>query len=223
MTKTILCYGDSNTWGYVAGKFNLQTQYMERYRRDIRWTGRLQKVLGDNYYVIEEGLNGRTTNVDSNVPPDRNGKRYLAPCLYSHSPIDLVVMMLGGNDLKNIFNRSAVDIVAGLQELISIIQETKYGSDMQSPPKILLIGYPVLENEIAGVFYGDPDMFKDGIKRSKEFDPLVSELAEKTGCHYFNMAPFVSFSEIDGIHLDEAGHKIFAEKIVPEIKKLFNE
>jgi len=80
MTKSILCYGDSNTWGYVAGKFNLQTQYMERYPRDIRWTGRLQKLLGDQYYVIEEGLNGRSTNVDSDIPPDRNGKNYLLPC-----------------------------------------------------------------------------------------------------------------------------------------------
>ncbi len=102
----------------------------------------------DHFYVIEEGLNGRTTNVDFPIPPDRNGKNYLAPCLYTHSPLDLVITMLGGNDLKNIFHRTAEDIVTGAAELIQIIQSTKYGHDMQSPPEILLIGYPAFCNAV---------------------------------------------------------------------------
>ncbi|OGT35637.1 MAG: hypothetical protein A3F11_06940 [Gammaproteobacteria bacterium RIFCSPHIGHO2_12_FULL_37_14] len=220
MTKTILCYGDSNTWGYIAGKFNLQTQYMERYPRDIRWTGRLQKLLGDDYYVIEEGLNGRTTNVDSDIPPERNGKNYLLPCLYTHSPLDLVVLMLGGNDLKKIFNRSVDDIVNGLSELTHMIQSTKYGRGMQSPPKILLVGYPTLTHDNAGEFYGDKNMFENGVKRSKEFDAHISKMAKQNDCYYFNMAPYVEFSEVDGLHFDEEGHKIFAEKIAPEITKI---
>ena len=218
MLKTILCYGDSNTWGFVPGKANFATQYRERYARHIRWTGRLQTLLGDQYYVIEEGLNGRTTNLDSPEPPDRNGKRYLAPCLYSHSPLNLVALMLGGNDLKNIYHRTAVDIADAVEELIGIIQTSKYGADMQSPPQVLLIGYPQLANESAGVAYGEPDMFKDGIKRAKECSALLPQLAKKTGCHYFDMAPFVTLSDIDGIHLDEVGHRIFAEKIAPEIQ-----
>ena len=128
--------------------------------------------------------------------------------------------MLGGNDLKNIFNRTTAEITAGLQELIEIIQTTKYGHDMQSPPKILLIGYPVLSSEIAGASFGDPDMFRDGVKRSKEFDAHFSALAKKMHCYYFNMAPFVNFSNVDGIHFDEEGHRIFAEKISPEIVKI---
>lgn len=218
--KNILCYGDSNTWGYVPGKGNLETMYMERYPRDIRWTGRLQKIVGNDFYIIEEGLNGRTTTVDSPIPPDRNGKNYLAPCLYTHSPLDLVILMLGGNDLKNIFNRSAEDIANGLADLIQIIQSTKYGANMQSPPKILLIGYPALSNDEGGKYFGDKDLLMNGVARSKQFNTYFSAVAKKYHCHYFNMAPYVHFSDIDGIHFDENGHAVFAEKIAPEILKI---
>jgi lysophospholipase L1-like esterase len=218
--KNILCYGDSNTWGYVAGKFDLKTMYMERYPRNIRWTGRLQKLLGDSFYVIEEGLNGRTTNLEGIDPPDRNGRTYLLPCLYTHSPIDLVVLMLGCNDLKNVYARSAEDIANGAAELIKMIQSTKYGRDMQSPPKILLVGYPAIVHDNAGVNYGDKDLFKDAVIRSKQFNRYFSKVAEKYGCHYFDMAPQITMSEVDGIHLDEKGHSLFADLISVEVKKI---
>jgi lysophospholipase L1-like esterase len=86
--KTILCYGDSNTWGYAPGTG-------KRYLRHERWTGVLQQLLGSNAVVIEEGLNGRTTTLDDPTKPFRNGKDYLIPCLDSHAPLDLVVLMLG--------------------------------------------------------------------------------------------------------------------------------
>ena len=85
--KTILCYGDSNTYG-------LRPDSNQRYPREIRWTGLLQKSLGEDYYVIEEGLSGRTTLWDDPIEEHKNGKTYLFPCLESHSPIDLVVLML---------------------------------------------------------------------------------------------------------------------------------
>src|SRR3990167_96551 len=203
---------------YVPGKGNLETMYMERYPRDIRWTGRLQKLLGDNFYVIEEGLNGRTTNIDSPIPPDRNGKTYLASCLYTHSPLDLVVLMLGGNDLKNIFHRTAEDIANGLADLIQLIQSTKYGSGMQSSPEILLIGYPQLSHDDGGRYFGDKDFYINGVARSKQFDFYFSLVAKKYQCHYFNMAPHIHMSDIDGIHLDEKAHEIFANLILIEVK-----
>ena len=103
--KTILCYGDSNTWGFtpidaVIPITNKKIAPIKRYNRKEKWTGRLQKLLGENYYVIEEGLNGRTTNLNYHIPPDRNGKTYLPPCLYTHAPIDLVILALGTNDLN---------------------------------------------------------------------------------------------------------------------------
>src|SRR5476651_2205463 len=95
---TVLCYGDSNTWGQKPDKSG-------RYPADIRWTGRLQQLLGNGYYIIEEGLGSRTTDLDYDKKSGRNGKIYLIPCLESHNPIDVVVLMLGTNDLKIEFDR----------------------------------------------------------------------------------------------------------------------
>ncbi len=134
--KNILCYGDSNTWGFVPGSLNFETYYVERYPYHKRWTGILQKRLGDNYRIIEEGLNGRTTNVDYANEQGRNGKTFLPIALYSHAPLDLAILMLGMNDLKKEFNRSAAEIASATSELIEIIQKSTFGKNMQSAPEI---------------------------------------------------------------------------------------
>ena len=95
--KTIVCYGDSNTYGY-----NPENGF--RYEYEERWTTILQKELKDSAIVIPEGLNGRTTSFEDELRPGRNGATYLDPCLHSHGPIDLVVLMLGTNDLKDPFS-----------------------------------------------------------------------------------------------------------------------
>ena len=104
---TILCYGDSNTYGYnpVNGL---------RYPKDVRWTGVLQKLLGEQYAVIEEGCNGRTTVFEDIAEPWKAGLGYLKPCLNTHKPIDFVIMMLGSNDLKRMFHASAKEIGADI-------------------------------------------------------------------------------------------------------------
>ena len=109
MVKKILCYGDSNTWGY-----NPHTEL--RYPRAVRWTGVLQRGLGPAYHVIEEGLNGRTTVWDDPIEGYKSGKEYLVPCLETHKPMDLVVIMLGTNDLKHRFSLTAFDIATGRRE-----------------------------------------------------------------------------------------------------------
>ena len=96
--KNILCYGDSNTWGYIPGSLDFRTMQVKRYEQTVRWTGRLQSLVEGNANIIEEGLNGRTTNIDYKDIPGRNGKTYLLPCLYSHAPLDLVILWLGFND-----------------------------------------------------------------------------------------------------------------------------
>ena len=102
--KHILCFGDSNTWGFIPTIFDYETFHMERYSRDLRWPGFMQNLLGNDYFVIEEGLNGRTTNVEYPDIQGRSGTSYLEPCLYTHSPLDLVIILLGVNDLKVIFD-----------------------------------------------------------------------------------------------------------------------
>ncbi|MCX7124062.1 MAG: SGNH/GDSL hydrolase family protein [Gammaproteobacteria bacterium] len=214
--KNILCYGDSNTWGFIVGSLDLTTGYMERYPRHIRWTGQLQKLLGHNYFVIEEGLCGRNTNIGN--PPEFggescNGKSYLQPCLSSHAPLNWVVLMLGANDFKATSNRSAENVAAGLEELIQIIQSSTYGPDMKSPPRILLIGYPFLNTQ-NGLF---ADIFLGADDKSKSFPALCAKIAKDYSCAYLDMSQQVALSKDDGLHLDEGLHVIFAKLIAEKI------
>ena len=91
--KTILCFGDSNTWGY-------NPENRQRFGPEERWSGILRNSLGEDYRAIEEGLNGRTTLWDDPIEGFKNGLDYLMPCLESHKPFDLITIMLGTNDLK---------------------------------------------------------------------------------------------------------------------------
>ena len=100
----VLAFGDSNTWGRVPGGDN-----NARFPLNIRWTGVLQELLGNEYEIIEEGLKGRTTNVNTHFKAGKNGKEYLLPCLESHKPLDFVILSLGSNDLKARYNRSPED------------------------------------------------------------------------------------------------------------------
>lgn len=217
---TILCYGDSNTWGYVPQSDHSLPK--ARYPRDIRWPGLLQQLLGNNFHIVEEGLNSRTTNLDYAPPPDRNGKTYLAPCLYSHAPIDLVILALGGNDTKTYFNRSAEQITNGLAELIDIIQASQYGADMIHPPKILLttpaIPWPFVEEFIdeAGNAF-----LKGAVHKSEQLVDLYKELAKEKNCYYLNLSKEVTPSEIDGVHYDAAMHRKCAELMERKIKEIF--
>lgn len=151
---TILCYGDSNTWGFIPGSLNLATYYMERYPHNVRWPGLLQQSLGSDVIVAEAGLCGRTTNIDYQNIPDRNGKKQLMCSLFTHAPIDLVILMLGTNDLKAEFNRSADDVAQGNAELIDMIQASTFGPDMQIAPQILLVcpPQPAHENGFDGQY-----------------------------------------------------------------------
>lgn len=222
MQKTILCYGDSNTWGFVPGSANYETMYMERYARNERWPGLLQQHLGDQFYVIEEGLNGRTINRDYQYFPDRNGKTYLPPCLYSHAPIDLVVLGLGGNDLKTYFNLSVDEITNGLAELVEIIQSSKYGANMSVAPKILILSYPI-PLPIIEEFKDENGVlvFDGGIKKAQSLVGEFEALAKAKQCEFLNISRDIQPSKIDGMHLDQQGHAIMADLLHEKIRDIY--
>lgn len=219
--KVILCYGDSNTWGYVP--LTNQMQQKSRHSRNERWTGLLQILLGSNYYIIEEGLNGRTTNLNYAIPPDRNGKTYLFPCLYSQAPIDLVILGLGGNDMKTYFDRSPEQIKEGLSELVDIIQLSPYGSNMLDPPEILIttsvIPYPFIEDykDENGIYF-----LKGVVKKSEELIQLYEQLATEKNCHYLDLSKEAFPSKTDGVHYDLIAHRKVAELINLKIKEIFS-
>jgi lysophospholipase L1-like esterase len=219
--KNILCYGDSNTWGFVPIIFDYETFHMERYSRGLRWPGFMQNLLGNDYFVIEEGLNGRTTDVEYPDILARSGISYLEPCLYSHSPLDLVIILLGVNDLKVIFNRSIKDISVGLEKLIKIIKKSPYGKDLKSAPEILVVGPPHLLHE--GYLDADNEpVFTGGMEKSNQFNDDFSNLAKNNNCHYINLGNKVKVSEIDGLHLDKVGHAKVGKLMASAVKNILS-
>ena len=127
MGKRILCIGDSNTWGYIPGSG-------ERYEKNVRWTGKLAQTLGENYEVIEEGMNGRTTAFTDKIEPGTAALDYLYPCLISQFPLDYIIVMLGTNDTKTRYGVNTVEIGYGLDEVLLKIEETCSGKS-QTPVK----------------------------------------------------------------------------------------
>jgi lysophospholipase L1-like esterase len=205
--KTILCYGDSNTWG-----FNPATK--ERYGRDIRWPGVFRNALGEGYLVIEEGLNGRTTVWDDPIEEYRNGKEYLPPCLITHKPLDLVVIMLGTNDLKRRFSLSAYDIARGAGVLVEIIQRSDTGLNDQAP-KVLLLAPPPVAKLTEFV-----DMFEGSEVKSQKLGHYYRQIAEELGCEFFDTSEVIVSSDVDGIHLDPEEHRKLGEAVALRVKEI---
>ena len=208
----MLCYGDSNTYGQKPDKTN-------RYEANVRWTGVLQEILGDEYYVIEEGLGSRTTDLDYDKKPGRNGKTYLVPCLHSHNPIDVVTIMLGTNDLKIEYRRTAEQIataIAGLVDDVRAYGETKAGEN----PKIILIS-PIEVDDQAPRFYefytGYYDA--DSMIESKKLSDEVKRVASEKGVIFLDAAT-VSKPGEDGIHFDIESERPLAELIAETVKGL---
>ena len=216
--KTILAYGDSNTWGCIPNGCDLKTMIFDRYDYGTRWTGKLQALLGSDYQIIEEGLNGRTTVFDDPLLMGRNGQRYLFPCLLSHHPIDLVILMLGTNDLKPHLGLQATDSAKGMRNLIKVIKSSASGPQGQAPEILMISPAPIIEG--VGVFASS---FVGAEQKSKALAKnyqLVSDLEE---CHFLNAGEYISSSPIDGVHLDEQAHQKLATVIAGKIKPIISE
>ncbi len=208
----VLCFGDSNTWGQKPDKSG-------RYPANVRWPGKLQELLGSSYYVIEEGLGSRTTDIEYARKPGRNGKTYLQPCLESHSPIDIVVIMLGTNDLKIEFNRSPEEIGEALGGLVEMTRSVAKNKDGQQPD-VLLVS-PILIDSTAPHFKELYTGYYDdrSTSKSKELGQILTNVAQTKACHFLDAATVAQPGD-DGIHFDEPSHPALAEAIAKEIKKL---
>jgi lysophospholipase L1-like esterase len=205
--KTILCYGDSNTWGY-----NPATQ--TRFSRDERWAGVLRLELGDDYLVIEEGLNGRTTVWDDPIEGYKNGKEYLIPCLTTHKPLDLVIILLGTNDLKKRFSLSAYDIANGAGVLVDIVQKSDTGPDEKAPQLLLLAPPPIARlSEYA-------EMFEGAEPKSRKLSEHFRRVSVEYGCELLDTAGIIVSSDIDGIHFEAQEHRKLGQAVAERVRKL---
>lgn len=207
MKKRILCFGDSNTWGYDAASGG-------RFSENVRWTGKLQELLGDEYTVIEEGLCGRTTVFEDPLNEGLCGLTYISPCLMSHSPIDYLIIMLGTNDCKERFCATPHNIGCGMKRLVMKAQQT---DAWRESPKILIAAPGAIGKEcecspVAG------EMGKCSEKSEKLAEEFES-CAKLLGCDFFDTAPVVKMNRIDYMHLDKASHAVLAEKIEKIVRK----
>ena len=205
--KTILIYGDSNSWG-----FDPRTK--ERYSRDIRWTWVLRRQLGEEFEVIDEALNGRTIAQDDSLEPGRNGATYLLPCLLSHKPIDLIILMLGTNNLKDRFSLSAFDIAKGIGLLIQIIKKSETGPN-GSAPKVLVLAPPPL-----GPLSEFAESFIHGTSKSEQLGEHFQRVAAEQNCEYLDTSKLIVSSHVDGVHFDPVEHRKLGEAVAKNVLEI---
>ena len=198
---TVLCFGDSNTHGSPSD----DPEYA-RLAADVRWTGQLQALLGPGYYVIEEGLGGRTIDLDYADNPGRNATPYFLPCLATHGPLDVVVLMLGTNDTKIEFGRSAAGIAASLHGLLDIVPTV-----LEEEPQIFLVS-PILLDDTQPGFAESGEFDRASVEKSRQFSAAYRQVAEERGLRFLDAAT-CAVAGADGIHFTVDSHRPFAEML----------
>lgn len=216
----ILCYGDSHTWGNIAGSRNKDFMLAKRFDRDTRWTGVLQKLLGDNFHVIEAGLNGRNTSFDETgiVRPSRNGLATFPLILEMNYPLDLVILMLGTNDSRIDFNASLEQIILAMQKMIRYVKESHLGPDFNAPQILLMSPAPIQKIDVE-----DFNLLFDetSITKTQQLEKHYRELADQENCLFLDAGKFIEISEVDGVHFGPDSHRNLAQAIALKIKEVF--
>lgn len=211
MKKHIVCFGDSNTHGYCADPRDC-ADGGDRFNEEERWTCLLQKQLGPEYLVIEEGLGGRTTVFDDPIHGGLSGLDYIVPCLLSHEPVDLLVVMLGTNDTKERFGVSAAAIGIAMERLLRLAQSTMCWG--RAGANILLVAPPPIGDEL-----DDPAMGRGCAEKAKGLAAAYRQTAEHVGAAFLDGAG-CQFNPIDHMHLTRAGHQELARRLAAAIPSL---
>lgn len=212
MRKThIVCFGDSNTWGYDA-------QTNGRFDDDSRWTRRLQQLLGDHYLVCEEGVSGRTTVFDDPRFEGLNGRRALPVAMMAHSPVDCLAVMLGTNDCKALFSASVRHIGDGLKRLVhaALTQRDVWAGT----PRVLVVAPIVMDERLYGVPGIDQEMGAGSVEKSRALPAAYQEIARAMGCAYLDCNPHVRANTIDYMHFDAGSNAPFARAVADKLHEM---
>ncbi|MCP4386438.1 MAG: SGNH/GDSL hydrolase family protein [Hyphomicrobiales bacterium] len=210
MKQSVLCYGDSNTWGAAT-----VSRPDDRYGPGERWPGVMRLALGSDWLVIEEGLNGRTTVSDDPVEGiEKNGRTYLYPCLQTHRPLDVVIIKLGTNDLKARFNKSAWEIAAGMGVLVDLVISSAVGRD-GGTPRILVVAPAPTRASIPL----HTELFTDAYEKSGELAGFYRAAAEERGVDFFDAGSVIESSHHDGFHLDPEAHATLGKALAAEVSR----
>jgi lysophospholipase L1-like esterase len=201
MIQSVLCFGDSNTWGY-------NPKDGSRYPSDIRWTGVLQRLIGPGFHVIEEGLNGRTTTINEIERPMRSAKDILPVLLESHRPLSHIILMIGTNDLKTHFQRTAQNIAEDLADLCALI--VAHPMLVEQRPKLILAA-PTGPDEACDQL---PEWFKNTHEKWRTLLKLLPEAAQNHGAEYLATETIMDMKFQDGLHWSEKQHEDFAAAVL---------
>jgi len=213
-TRTVVCFGDSNTHGTIALTHPLD---MRRYGPDIRWPTRMAAALGPDWHVIEEGQPGRSAVVDDPVEGiHKTGIRVLPALLETHRPIDLVIVMLGTNDLKMRFSLPASDIAISVGRLLLMIGQSNAGPAQAAPRALLVSPVPIEETGFLG------EMFTGGAVKSRKLAPYYQAIAARHGAGFFDAGSVAAVDPVDGIHLLEDGHAAIGAGLAQTVQGIFD-
>jgi lysophospholipase L1-like esterase len=211
--KTIVCFGDSNTWGAIplqGPRFDV----LRRLNMEQRWPGVMRNLLGADYWVIEEGLCGRTTVCEDPLEGYKCGKDYIIPCIQSHTPVNLVTIMLGTNDLKLRFSLPAFDIAKGAGALVDLVRKINYPFGCQAPQVLLIAPPPILE---VGRL---KENFEGGAEKSLKFVAYYADVAATLGCQFLDAGAIIHSSSEDGIHFDAVEHAKLGRAVTEKVKTI---
>ena len=194
----ILCYGDSNTYGLTA-------DWKGRYPRDVRWTGRLQLLLGPEHYVIEDGLKGRTCGVPDTHRNGRSALDTLPVAIECHAPLDWLILALGTNDVKIDKTRTLAGAVEPMERLVRLAKQT-----LQPETQVLFITSAPLRAPVVGT---DPDFDALSVQLSEQLSEAHRAVCARYGVGHMDAGAFVRTCDTDGEHYDEANHAALAEAV----------
>lgn len=206
--KTLLAFGDSLTWG-------ADPETGLRHPRQYRWPEVLKVELGLPVDVLSDGLGGRTTCYDDHTGPAcRNGARALSVALAAHMPLDLVIVMLGTNDLKPVHGGRAEAAFTGMRRLAEIVETFPY-KPRASRPRLMIVAPPPCVAGDSGQIAGGRS-----IAESQRLAPLYRKLAAELGHDFFDAGSVANASSIDGVHLDAANTQVLGQALAGPVANI---
>lgn len=215
VVATVVCFGDSNTWGYSVAR---ATDPVPRLSAEDRWVTVTARALGPGHVVIAEGLPGRTTVFDDPIEGEHlNGRRLLRACLETHKPVDVVVVVLGTNDLKSLYSASAWDIAQGAGRLLDVVAISGCGPSGSAPQALLVAPPPTRVTGLGAPF---EDVLEGADAKSECFDAEFSAVAADRGVTYLNAGDVMESSPIDGVHWSPQAHRAIGQAIAASVKGL---
>ncbi len=205
--RQVLCYGDSNTWGSDPADDE------RRFEWPVRWPGVLQRELGGAYHVLEEGLGGRTTVIDDPLSPHRSGLELLAPVLETHSPLDLVIVMLGTNDISYAW-AAAADAADGAAAIAHLVLRSEMGPGGGAPAVLLVCPPPV------GPFLADAELYEGSEEKSRALPREFARVAAALRRPWLDAGAVIVTSSLDGWHFEASQHELLGVAVAAKVREL---